>query len=415
MDGHLLVGGQNDPHIVARIDIRLADAAIASGSLGDEPAGPPDPCGQHRHGQHRGQRPQPFFSGFLFRDRLRFRRGVVGVGLCAAGNGTGHIVVVIQLQRMIFPCGPEEHLLHLTDALEPVLRPDGHSLFQYRFLQGADLYPQFGGPLQFIQLGPFQGVVRLQTGDTAVDGGAQRVDVGPRPLMAFAAVLLLRGKARLEDHRHAGVAAEVQLSGGSEVHQFDGAALQQHDVVRADIPVNDAHLVDLFQRVHDGPHPFKDIVGRKAGQSQDGAQVMSVQVLHDDIGGVVGFKKVPDRNHARVICKLRQCPGLAEKFLFSFLDGIHLSLIRDGDLRGKSHVSAGDPTGVIFLDGYPGIQQQIPANVGNAESTLTQRTPDQISAVQFAAGAKVVEQLRIPALISAVGTHIRSAGGQHTV
>ena len=93
-----------------------------------------------------------------------------------------------------------------------------------------------------------------------IDGGAEGIDVRPGALFALGAVLFQRRITRFQYHRHAALIGVVHEPSGAEVHQLQATVGQHHDVVRADVPMDDALLVYLLQGTEDRLHEPEDLV-----------------------------------------------------------------------------------------------------------------------------------------------------------
>ena len=85
---------------------------------------------------------------------------------------------------------------------------------------------------------------RQLAGEAVVHGGADAVHIGPGTL-ALAAVLLRGGKALLHGKGHGLIVGGIP--GVAEIDEPDGAILQHHDIVRADISMYNTCIMNLIQ------------------------------------------------------------------------------------------------------------------------------------------------------------------------
>ncbi len=250
-------------------------------------------------------------------------------------------------------CGnafPQKGLLKFLDGLETVLGLYRHGLQQGPLLICPDLYPQLRGRHQGILCQPVQRLGRHLPGDDAVNAGGHRVQIGPGPLDPLAAVLLLGGKARFENYRHAAPLGTDRLARRSEIDQDHLTVLLDKNVVRTDVPVQNVDRMDLLQSIQ---HGHGDRHGFLVGQpvtlfGHVILQIHPLQVAHDDIGGSVGPEKITDRNDVGMFIELGQGTRFLQEFVQAVLElpagaGIGRNLL-------VAHRPGGQVLGQIFLD-----------------------------------------------------------------
>ena len=119
-------------------------------------------------------------------------------------------------------------------------------------------------------------------------------------------------------------------------------------------------------------------------------QIDAVEVFHDDIRRTVFFKILSDVDDTRNIGQLGDLSGFLQKVL--------QTLFEEGDLLiGGSRYQLTDvvvavdiPVGKVFLDRDASVQRQIPADIGDAEATLTDTVADEYLFVEDGAGLEPI-------------------------
>ena len=245
-------------------------------------------------------------SGLLFQgDRNGGLQGLGPVGATDRGLDAGLIQGGVELRHgAVAPVGAQ---------VQP--------LEQGLLLAGQQGHPQLAGQQQAVGGNSVQGLGRGLSGEAKVDGGAQGVDVGPGPL-ALGLVLLHRGVALLEGDSE-GLGAPGGLPGTAEVQQTDLAVLQ-HQIVRGDIPVDEPIFMHHAQRPEQGLQQGKELLGGDAASPllHQIVEVGALDVLHDDIGGVVGLEIVPNSYDGLLLVHAGHGPGLAQEFLLAPLKAL---------------------------------------------------------------------------------------------
>ena len=137
-------------------------------------------------------------------------------------------------------------------------------------------------------------------GAAVVDRGGHGVNVRPWTDLPSLAVLLHGAEPVLGHHlgglHIAVLSLNVQVFCRAQVQQDKLAVTLHHDVIRADVPVNDAVLMDFRQRLHDGRHQADaGAVIHGAFPLQFFQQCFALDKVHDDIGCLILDE---DRIHA---------------------------------------------------------------------------------------------------------------------
>ena len=215
------------------------------------------------------------------------------------------------------------------------------------------------------------------------------------------------------DHGLGGVAVAA-VPGGAEVQEPGPAVGKDHDIVGADVPVDDVRLMDVLQGLHDGLQELQQLIGlHGAGAADPVRQGLTVEVLHDDICGVVLLEAAADMDHRRLVLEFGQGPGLPEEpglaggILLPDLGGIA------ADIAGHRMVTGDHKAGIILLDRHRGLQVGIPAQISDAEAALAQDPAHHILAPEHRAHRQLmglVVFIRRPAAVLTEG----SVGHGHT-
>ena len=259
-----------------------------------------------------------------------------------------------------------------------------------------------GGGGQQVAVHPLHGVVGRLAHDAPVEGGGQGIDIGPGALVALAAVLFLGGVAGLEDHRQALDIGLGHRPRGAEVQQLGAAVGQHHDVVGADIPVDDAVGVHPLQRAH---HRHEQGHGVGGSQTPLLFQVVlqgdAVQEVHDDVGGAVLLTEIPHPHDTGLLVEPGQHPGLAEEFLLVFREGVPVGAQGGKHRVGSVVVAVHVARHVEFLDGHLQVEHGVPAHIGDAETALAQHAAHLVPLFDQAARHQMMGQYGVAGAVKA--------------
>ena len=224
-------------------------------------------------------------------------------------------------------------LIKLGDALRAVLRMQRHAVEDRRILRLRNGLVEFGRRRQHIALVLLQifsaldRAGRRDAGDHLIERRAERVDVGGGTLYAVAVILLLGRIAVLDDHGHALAAVVDRVARSAEVDQTDAAVLQEHDVVRCNIPVDHPAVMYTLQRQHDRREHTDSLFRRDPSLRRNGgflfqilAQRDAVEIFHHEISRFVCGEAVVDVDDAVLVLECGQALGLVQKFFLAELE-----------------------------------------------------------------------------------------------
>ena len=340
------------------------------------------------------------FRRFRFR-RFRFRRvrnwRWPGRDRLGPGLGLGHIERGVQL-------------LHGAEAL---VLAQAHAAQQGPLLLRGDADAELAGRDELVLDHAVQRLRRHLAGQAVVDGGREGVDVRPGSL-TLALILLDRRIAVLEGDGH-GLVAGQGLPRAAEVQQAHRAVLE-HEVIRADVAVDEALFVHGAQRAKERFDQAQQLLGLDAAallahQLLEGG---AVQVFHDDVGGVVLLKEVADADDLGRLVHLGHGPGLGEEAEPALFEApLHAGI--GAHAEALLRPAGNERRGVILLDGDPKLQPQVAADVRDAESPFAQDAADQVAVHQRRLRRQVVRRGRVgssgqAALGAALpGIHLRHA------
>ena len=225
-------------------------------------------------------------------------------------------------------------------------------------------------------------LLRRLAGDRPVERGAEGVEIGPRPLQAaVAGVLLVRGIARLDDARERAAHLRHGPARRPEVEQHGGAVRAHDDVVGGDVAVQEVGRVHHLERIEQRGDEEIELVlrGRALEAAQPGLQAHALLEAHHHVGGGVGLEHAADANDGGML-EARQRARLLEEVGAPLVEG-RLVAFR---LRPHAHggVAVAEFDRVVLLDGHHGAEVEILGLVGDAESAGPDDAHDAIAAVQ---------------------------------
>jgi hypothetical protein len=206
------------------------------------------------------------------------------------------------------------------------------------------------------------GALALEEGGAGrhlVEDGAEAVDVGA--VVAAAAFHLLGGHVVRGAHRRGeageGEAARLVDAGDAEVEQPQAAVAADHDVLRLQVAVGDAVLVQVVQRIADAAGVAHGLgFGKRLLAFEDPGERLAVEKLHHQVGPALGRVHLDNLEDARVVeagADLLLTPEAFETGDIALerhkrhLDCDHtagLAVVRPEDRR---HVAAGDQVGQL--------------------------------------------------------------------
>ncbi len=196
---------------------------------------------------------------------------------------------------------------------------------------------------------------------------ADRVDVGPRPLVAAALVLLER-RVAVGHHRGQRLAVMAErLARRAEIDQHRRAVFADEDVVGLDVAVEQAGFVHRLDAVEQRIEEFAHLAlleRRCAGR--DLREGLTLLILHHEIGGAVRLEVVErghdvrmphGEQHARLLAEAREAPIviLARRFA----DRLH---------RHAVALAHGERARQVFLDRDRALGDLLLRAIGDAEA-----------------------------------------------
>ena len=229
-----------------------------------------------------------------------------------------------------------------------------------------------------------QGVDECLAGNQRIERRAQGVDVAPRALIALRIILLRRRKARFQEDGHALVLRTHEVTGGAEVDQLDPSVVRDDDVLWAQVSVQDIHAVDFHQRARDRN---KDRLGKfridlAAAASRHLSQVLSAEIFHDQIGGVVLREIVEDIHDDRIAAELQKRLRFLHELFSAVRENVPRLIVRIRNDVQRAFTAGRVFRRHVFLDRADIVSDNIFRDVCNAEAALSQDFADKISVVQ---------------------------------
>ena len=233
---------------------------------------------------------------------------------------------------------------------------------------------------------PLQRLRRQEAGQRRIEAGGAGVDVRKGPLAASPDVLLLGGVAHLQDDVQALGLVPDGVPGRAEVQQLHHAVLGDVDVVRRHVPVDEALLMDRSQSPEHRDHHVQGVLHThlSAVVGDVGFETDTLDVVHNEVRGVVLVKVAGDGGNVGVADELGQGPGLFLEPLGAVRKILGTVGGEDGD-GGALH-TGGQLPGHELLDGYLGLQLGVPGQVGDAEAALAQHPAHDVPVIQNSPG-----------------------------
>ena len=269
------------------------------------------------------------------------------------------------------------------------------------------------GRNQLIHFQALSRVGRYPTGEAVINGGAQGVNVGVGTL-ASGQVLLHRREAMFQLDGDG--FAVFQMTGTAEIQQLHGTIGHPHDVVGADVPVDDIGVVKLLQVLQQPGQAGNQLLGVDgAGLLHHTVKRRAVQIFHGDVCRTIDLKVVQNlhhRVHGRQGCQHFGLPQ--EVTLAAGEDSLHA-----GSRSYLNTGALGALDGEIFLDGDPHLSAQIHGHIGDAETALSFDGADLIGTERTVrkngAGRQLMGLGLISQRTSAVGAEVSGVGLVHTM
>ena len=222
---------------------------------------------------------------------------------------------------------------------------------------------------------------RPPASDAAIEHGAERVDVGPRPLIAPGLVLFERRVALGDDGRDAFDLAAEGLARGAEIEQHRAPVLADVDVGRLDVAMQEMRRVDVFEPVEDGADHLVDLgFGQRVGLGEQRVERLPLDILHDEIGGAVVLEIAVDGDDVGMLERDQRLRLLAEAIEAPVESFLGRGADR-ADLRAIGR-ARGEARGQILLDRDLAPDLDFLGQIGDAEAARAEHAQDAI-AVEF--------------------------------
>ena len=240
---------------------------------------------------------------------------------------------------------------------------------------------------------PLHRILWSDAAQHVIHGGRCAVDVTVWADQGRTSILFLWSITALDDHRDA-----LRGSHGSgrntvrraKVQQFDLSIFCDVNVIRCDIPMDDPlfmHFVqDRQKRYHDLTHLLRAHHTIPFDQRLDR---IPFDIFHHQIGSIILFKGMIHGDDGTLFSKQRQPLRLHAKTLPSLFKQFPTILVIDHDPLLMC-VSPGQMHRQIFLDRYLLTQKGIPANVGNAKTSIAQHVPNIETIVEQRSGQQLI-------------------------
>ena len=175
----------------------------------------------------------------------------------------------------------------------------------------------------------------------------------------------------------------VQILCCAKVQQLNAAVPLDHDIIRADVPVDDPLPVDLAKVLH---HRAEQGIARRVGHGtfppQTCLQGLALHIVHDDIGSLVCQKRLPHTHHGRDILHPCHLARFFQEIILCILTAA-VEFIAAAPVKLTFTFPAHGGTGrIIFLDRHPALQREVKANIRDAKTAAPQHVAHKILAVQ---------------------------------
>ena len=167
----------------------------------------------------------------------------------------------------------------------------------------------------------------------------------------------------------------------AEVQQLHHAVLGDVDVVRGHVTVDEALLMDGGEGPQHRDHHVQGVLHAhlSAVVGDVGFKGDALDVVHDEIRGVVLVKVASHRGNVGVADELGQGPGLLLEPLRAIGEVLGPALHRHRDGGADS---GGDLVGHELLDCHLGLQLGVPGQIGDAEAALAQHPAHDVPVIQ---------------------------------
>ena len=260
------------------------------------------------------------------------------------------------------------------------------------FLLRRQVNSQLAGQDQrFLRANAVECLRRLLSDQTEIDRRTKRINIGPGTLSTRRLILLNRGITMF------------QCDGQSLISVFDipctakinqpHLSILQHQIVRRDVPMDQSRPMQVGQCAEQWLDQRKQLIRRypTAALCHQICKGRALDILHDNIGGVVCFKKVTNTHNHLLFIHLCHRSGFLQKSGLAALKAGTCRRNAEADqFLGNSGISTDLVHRIIFLDRHLQLQPQVTADVGDTKTAFSQHSSYQVSVHQQGSRAQMV-------------------------
>ena len=224
---------------------------------------------------------------------------------------------------------------------------------------------------QLIAAGARRRLGHRPVGQTTVQHGAQRIDVGPGSLPRVSGILFERRVAVRHYSRETARPIAERPTRRTEVEQYRRAVGVDHDVARLDVTVQVSRRVHLLQSVNDRQDECeRPLFVQRSLAGQPRRQCLAVDVGHHDVMGSVRFE-ITDHAHDVRVAEASQDAPLVPKALQSPPEGVLVVVSQVGD-HPLVVLAHGALDREVLLDGHLPTIAFVHREVGDAEAAASE-------------------------------------------
>ena len=165
--------------------------------------------------------------------------------------------------------------------------------------------------------------------------------------------------------------------------------------------------MDALEGSHHRQHQLKHLYrGDRTAAPDIRSEVDAVEIIHDDIGGAVGFKVLSDADDTRLTDEFRDFSRFFQKTVLTLGKHRLTALGRGSDILIDGIIAVHITVGKILLDRNAHIERQISADIGDAEAALADTVADKVLVVQYRTGLKPIDGIVRLILFQTMVTYI---------
>ena len=168
-----------------------------------------------------------------------------------------------------------------------------------------------------IRINTLYGFLRDLFRQHKIHRSAKTVQIRPRSLLSLYTVLFFRRKSSLDGNRYR-IFRQFYISGCPKINQFQLSIIVKHQIVNADITIDQSCFMDITKRMDHRLHQRKHFISRHFSICPDIiSHSCTLDVFHHDIGSMIFLKKITHRDDTRQFHKAGQASCLFQKIFFS--------------------------------------------------------------------------------------------------